>query len=65
MIALWIIGGLVLNCLIGILIGAAIDDKEQRWLKWMKSCPLGLSFAVSCWPWWLWLWWREMHGGGR
>jgi len=59
--ALWVLGGIVCNMLIGAGVWAAIDDEEQRLYRWYKDCPpqiawLAQPLVLMAWPIGLWLW---------
>lgn len=59
--ALWTLGGIALNQLIGSGVMAAMDDEDKRLFKWATSCPIpgGFTITVQTWPVWLWVWWRD------
>ncbi|MDO8357294.1 MAG: hypothetical protein Q7U76_12965 [Nitrospirota bacterium] len=59
----WIIGVLLLNCLIGAGVWAAIDEEDGRFYKWYCDAPRGWikPLVLLAWPFALWVWHRETH----
>lgn len=56
---MWSAIGVGVNALIGAVVWATIDDKQQSLLAWYKSCPAEISWfaqplALSLWPVVLW-----------
>jgi hypothetical protein len=41
---------LLLNTLIGCCMLAAVDDKNQSLLTWVRECPFGSGTAINLWP---------------
>ena len=62
--ALWILGFVAANMLLGAIVWASIDDDEQRLLEWFKDCPRWIApimqpLVLMAWPVGVWFWWRN------
>ena len=53
--------GLFVWFVVGCGVLAAIDDEDQRLFKWASSAPLPLLYEITvmCWPFIVWLWWKN------
>lgn len=68
--ALWVLGGIVCNMLIGAGVWAVIDDEEQRLYHWYKDCPpqiawLAQPLVLMAWPIGLWLRWKNKRHNSK
>jgi hypothetical protein len=43
-----------INTLVGCCMLAAVDDKHQSLLTWVRECPFGSGIAINLWPIILW-----------
>lgn len=51
----WIFAGVSLNMVIGAAVWSALDDDNQTWLTWYKSCPEEIAWfacplVLTVWP---------------